>query len=70
MAESFRVWLVMANQKALDGFWAHRTEALPKQDEIIIVDNLLNPGALTRARVTSVTPGGDPEIYATPIDEQ
>jgi hypothetical protein len=68
MAESFRVWLVAANQNAHDGFWAHRAEALPELDEIIIVDNLLSPGDVARARVTSVTPGGDPEIYATQID--
>ena len=68
MAESFRVWL-MGDQNTHDGFWAHRGEALPKLDEIIIVDNLLNPGDVARAQVTSVTPGGDPEIYATQIDE-
>jgi len=68
MAESFRVWLAMTDQNAMDGFWAHRGEALPRLDEVIIVDNLLNPGDVARARVTSVTPGGDPEIYATQID--
>jgi len=68
MADSFRVWLAMADQDASDGFWAHRAEGLPSLDEIIIVDNLLNPGDAIRARVTSVTPGGDPEIYAIQID--
>jgi hypothetical protein len=68
MPESFRVWLVVPDQNAHDGFWAHRGEALPELDEIIIVDNLLSSGDVARARVTSVTPGGDPEIYATQID--
>ncbi len=68
MADSFRVWLVVADQDAHDGFWAHRGETLPNLDEIIIVDNLLSPGDVARARVTSITPGGDPEIYATQID--
>ena len=68
MADSFRVWLLVDDQKAHDGFWAHRGEALPKLDEIIVVDNLLNPGDMARARVTSVIPSGDPEIYAIQID--
>jgi hypothetical protein len=68
MRETFRVWLMLADQIALDGFWGYRSEALPEPNDIIVVENVLKPGDVISARVTRVTPDGDPPIHATQVE--
>jgi hypothetical protein len=62
------VWLVHEDERIVDGLWSYRSDELPKEGDVITVEDLymLTP-ACRQAQVTQVRPASGFPISATQL---